>query len=129
VIIGAVGFLLYKGLGSAVDYYEPVNVALAHRAELGTSSFRIEGIVLPGSIAKVADGVEFRVEWANKSVPVVATSTPPSMFQPDMPVVLDGHFLAGTRAIFDCDQIMVKHSTVYQSSGPSTTLAPIPGNQ
>jgi len=46
---------------------------------------------------------------------VVNQGTAPQMFQPNVPVVLEGHF-AGQQ--FLSDQIMVKHSAVYIGQQP-----------
>ena len=48
VIVGALGFLIERGLANAIDYYLTANQAVAQRAQLGDKDFRIQGTVLPG---------------------------------------------------------------------------------
>ena len=53
--------------------------------------------------------------------PVVETGQPPQLFQPDIPVVLVGHF-AGP--VFASDQILVDHTSQYIAKYPSRVTAP-----
>ncbi len=48
VILGALGFLVARGLANAMNYYLTANQAVAQRAQLGGTDFRIQGKVLPG---------------------------------------------------------------------------------
>ena len=57
--MAAFAFLLVKGLGSSLDYFETVDQALAHKATLGSQTFRLEGVVVPGSVHRIHGGVSF----------------------------------------------------------------------
>ena len=48
IILGALGFLVARGLANAMNYYMTANQAVAQRAQLGSTDFRIQGKVLPG---------------------------------------------------------------------------------
>ena len=48
IILGALGFLVARGLANAMNYYLTANQAVAQRAQLGGTDFRIQGTVLPG---------------------------------------------------------------------------------
>ena len=54
-------------------------------------------------------------------MPVTHQGSPPQLFQPNIPVVLEGHF-SGQQ--FLSDQIMVKHSAVYIGQHPGRVTAP-----
>lgn len=132
VIAAAIGFLLYKGLGSALDYYLPVNQALAQRGALGQQSFRIEGVVVPGTLAAHGAVLSFDISHGGKTVLVHSTGSPPQMFQPNIRVVLDGHFAPTGALAFDSNRIMVKHSSVYaprpaHGASPSQLKAALTG--
>lgn len=114
-IVLAIGFLLYKGLGNSLVYFHTASEAVQDRAALGGTVFRLEGVVVPGSIHTTNIGVDFAVESGNVSVTVHDSANPPQLFQPKIPVVLVGHF-AGN--IFLSDQIMVKHSANYVAAHP-----------
>ena len=118
LLAAALVFLLVEGLGSSLDYFDTVNQALAHRAQLGTTTFRLEGNVVPGSIRPTATGADFRLCQGANVVDVVNTNTPPALFQSDIPVVLVGHFSSDSSRTFLSNTIMVKHSATYTAQHP-----------
>jgi cytochrome c-type biogenesis protein CcmE len=109
VIAGALGFLLFRGLTNALDYYLTTNQAVAQRAQLGESDFRIQGTVLPG-LRQVGTTLHFSITSHHVAVDVVSTGTPPQLFRAGMPVVLDGHWQGDAFSSF---QIMVQHGSNY----------------
>jgi cytochrome c-type biogenesis protein CcmE len=121
VVLGAIGFLVYRGLGNSVIYFKTADEAVASRAQLGTRDFRIEGVVVPGSVQPSGSDVSFTIASKGVQVPVTNQGSPPEMFQPNIPVVLQGHF-AGQQ--FVSNQIMVKHSAVYIGQHPGRVTAP-----
>jgi cytochrome c-type biogenesis protein CcmE len=123
LLAAALVFLLVEGLGSSLDYFDTVNQALAHRAQLGTTTFRLEGNVVPGSIRPTATGADFRLCQGANVVDVVNTNTPPALFQPNIPVVLVGHFSSDSSPTFLSNTIMVKHSATYTAQHPGRVRA------
>ncbi len=123
VILAAVGFLLVKGLGSSLDYFKTVDQVVHQRAQLGSSNFRLEGVVVPGSVQETATGARFKVAQGSASVPVVNQGTPPQLFKANMPVIVVGHFPSSTATTFESNQIMVKHSASYISQHPNRVRA------
>ena len=118
VIIAAVGFLLIKGLGSSLDYFKTVNEAVQQRQSLGTTVFRLEGTVVPGTVQRTNLGAEFEIASGKSSVHVVNTGTPPQLVQATVPVVVVGHFASASSMTFLSNQIMVKHSSSYIAAHP-----------
>lgn len=116
IVVFAIGFLLYKGLGNSLVYFRTAAGAVQDRAQLGSTTFRLEGVVVPGSIHTTNTGVDFAVESSNVSVQVHDTANPPELFQPNIPVVLVGHFSGN---YFLSNQIMVKHSANYVAAHPN----------
>ena len=123
LLAAALVFLLVEGLGSSLDYFDTVNQALAHRAQLGTTTFRLEGNVVPGSIRSTATGADFRLCQGANVVDVVNTNAPPALFQPNIPVVLVGHFSSDASRTFLSNTIMVKHSATYTAQHPGRVRA------
>jgi cytochrome c-type biogenesis protein CcmE len=119
LLAAALVFLLVEGLGSSLDYFDTVNQALAHRAQLGTSSFRLEGNVVPGSIRSTGSGTDFRLCQGANVVDVVNTGSPPQLFQSSIPVVVQGHFSTTTSRTFESNSILVKHSATYTAQHPN----------
>jgi cytochrome c-type biogenesis protein CcmE len=115
----ALVFLLVEGLGSSLDYFDTVNQALAHRAQLGTTTFRLEGNVVAGSIHSTATGADFRISQGDHVVPVANSGSPPQLFQANIPVVVVGHFASTGSNNFVSNTIMVKHSSTYIAQYPS----------
>jgi cytochrome c-type biogenesis protein CcmE len=114
-VIGiALGTLVWKGLGNATVYFKTADEAVAQRAKLGTHLFRIEGTVQP-DVRVVGQDVAFTIANNGVSVPVIHHSSPPDLFKPGIPVVLQGHFQGG---YFSSDLIMVKHTADYIAKHP-----------
>ncbi len=109
IILGALGFLVARGLANAMNYYLTANQAVAQRAQLGVSDFRIQGTVQPG-VHQVGTALHFVIAAKSVDVDVVSTGSPPQLFRVGMPVVLDGHWQGN---VFSSFQIMVQHGSSY----------------
>jgi cytochrome c-type biogenesis protein CcmE len=116
-------FLLVEGLGSSLDYFDTVDQAYAHRHTLGTSTFRLEGTVDPGTIHPTPTGSDFDVSEGSKVVHVSNTGSPPALFKANIPVVVVGHFTSSTSSQFVSNEIMVKHSATYKAQYPGRVTA------
>ena len=123
LLVAALVFLLVEGLGSSLDYFDTVNQALAHKAQLGTTTFRLEGKVVPGSIVSTNTGADFRLCQGANVVDVVNSNSPPQLFQANIPVVVVGHFSSDTSTTFLSNTIMVKHSATYTAQYPGRVRA------
>jgi cytochrome c-type biogenesis protein CcmE len=123
-LAAAFAFLLVEGLGSSLDYFDTVDQALAHRATLGTTTFRLEGTVVRGSIHSTASGTDFAIAEGSNTVQVANTGSPPQLFQSSIPVVVVGHFTTATSLNFDSNSILVKHSPNYIAKYPGRVKAP-----
>jgi len=121
LLIAAFIFLLVEGLGSSLNYFDTVDQAVAHRVSLGTSTFRLEGVVVPGTVHRLRDGVSFVAAGSRHRVSVVNHGNPPQLFQPDIPVVVVGHFSGAT---FVSNQLIVDHSAQYVQQHPARVKAP-----
>jgi cytochrome c-type biogenesis protein CcmE len=110
VLGGALIFLAAKSLGSASMFFYNADEAVAHKTELGTKRFRLQGVVEDGSVHQQEDSVTFTVTWNGTAVHVVHRGDPPEMFQPDIPVVLEGQWQGDH---FASDRILVKHTASY----------------
>jgi cytochrome c-type biogenesis protein CcmE len=116
VVVGAIGYLLYQGLGNATEYFRTADQAVASKGMLGTRRFRIEGTVDPG-LHTVGTLVDFSITANGVTVPIEHSGPQPQLFKPGVPVVLDGHWAAGG-AYFASDTIEVKHDEDYKTEHP-----------
>ena len=125
LLAAAVLALLSQGLLHSLNYFETVDQALASRSTLGTSEFRLEGVVVAGTIERTSSGADFWVRGGRgERVFVRAVGTPPQLFQSDIPVVVQGHFTSATSDTFRADQILVKHTASYIAEHPARVRAP-----
>lgn len=120
VFAGAVAFLVTK-VGGSLDYFDTVDQAVAHKASLGDHTLRLEGLVVPGTVERTAHGVDFVAAGTRHRVAVENTGNPPQLFQPDVPVVVVGHFSGD---VFVSSQIIVDHSSTYIQKHPGRVRAP-----
>ena len=122
VVVAALGFLVFQGLGNATLYFRTADEAVAQREQLGDRRFRIEGDVVDGSVRQTGNDVSFTLTKNAVEVPVQHKGDPPELFRPGIPVVLEGRFQGGH---FSSDRILVKHSETYVAENPervTTTL-------
>jgi cytochrome c-type biogenesis protein CcmE len=121
----AVGVLLYEGLLSSLNYFDTVDQALDHRASIGTTAIRLEGVVVPHTVKVSAVGTDFTISGSDgRTIRVVDAGSPPQLFQPKIPVVVVGHFASATSDVFDSNQILVKHTATYIAAHPGRVKAP-----
>ena len=118
IVLGALGFLVFQGLGNATVYFRTADEAVAQKASLGDKRFRIEGTVAAGSVREVGNDVTFKIQSRGTTVDVLHTGDPPELFRPGIPVVLEGRWKGG---VFASDRIMVKHSETYRAEHPDRT--------
>src|SRR4051794_18243388 len=115
IIVAALGFLLWQGLGNATVYFKTADEAVHQRASLGSRRIRVEGAVIPGTVHQVGNDVAFQIENNGVNLDVRHTGDPPELFRDSIPVVLEGKFDGTT---FASDRIMVKHSSTYTAKHP-----------
>ena len=115
IVLGAIAFLVFKGLGDATVYFKTADEAVAEKAQLGTKRFRVEGAVVTDSVRQEGDVVRFEIISAGETVPVVHRGDPPELFKPGIPVVLEGHWDGD---VYASDRIMVKHTSEYREENP-----------
>jgi cytochrome c-type biogenesis protein CcmE len=113
VVVG-LGVVLFQGLNNAALYYRNVDEALADKASLGTSRFRVQGTV-QDDVKQTAGEVDFTISFNGKSIPVRHHGDPPELFKAGVPVVLEGHFQGD---FYDSDRILIKHTAEYKESNP-----------
>lgn len=123
-IVGVLGvlavvliFMAYQGLSNATVFFRNADEAVEQKESLGTQRFRLQGSVVGSSIETEGNTVRFAVTYNDVEVDVVHLGDPPELFQPDIPVVLEGSWSADG-AHFESDRILVKHSETYEEDNP-----------
>ena len=113
-VVAIGGFVVVNALGSATTFYRNVDEAVAQRESLGTTRFRMQGTVVPGTVERTGDGVTFEVAYDGVAIPVHHVGDPPEMFKEEQAVLLEGHFATDGSDRYDSDLMIVKHSEVYK---------------
>ena len=87
----ALGVLVYKGLTDATLYFRNADEAVAQRDELGTKRFRLQGTVTDDPTrGRRRRQLRGRLQRRRRSRR--HDGNPPELFQPGIPVVLEGHW-------------------------------------
>ncbi len=120
VLVVALVFMAYQGLNNATVFFRNVDEAVEQRDELGDKRFRLQGSVVADSVEADGSSVRFAVEYGGVQTDVVHAGDPPELFQPGIPVVLEGTW-SDDGDWFASDRILVKHSEDYEADNPDRT--------
>lgn len=121
-VLVVAGVLVVRSLGGATLYFYEADEAVAQRSELGDRRFRLFGNVESGSVVRTGEGATFRVRQDDAVVDVQHAGDPPQLFQPGIPVVLEGHW-SDDRSVFQSDRMLVKHTEEYVEKNPDRKSA------
>ena len=116
-ILAALGFVLYVGLSDAATFFYNVDEAADQSDQLLGERFRMQGNVVEGSVTETDDGVDFVITYGGVDMPVSHTGTPPELFGPDIPVVIEGSLIDNGER-FSSDEILIRHDNEYDEEHP-----------
>lgn len=119
VVVAGLGLVLFEGLSNATVYFYNVDQAVAKRDELGTSRFRIQGNVIAGSVQDHRGRFEFDLRYGDATVHVVHRGDVPDLFQPSIPVVLEGSF--DSKGVYRSDRMLLRHDSSYDEKHANRT--------
>jgi cytochrome c-type biogenesis protein CcmE len=116
VVVVALGVVAWQGLTNAAVYFYNADEAVSERDQLGERRFRLQGSVVEGSIDRSATGADFTVSYNGVDVAVRHAGSTPELFQPGIPVVLEGRWAERASGDhFVSDRILVKHTEEYEA--------------
>jgi cytochrome c-type biogenesis protein CcmE len=121
--VGAVVWMVVL-LQRNVVFFKTVSEAVHDERSDGTRSMRIGGGVVPASIERRADGVDFELFEGGVTVRVHHTGSEPSLFKDCAPVVAEGHWSARGSTTFTSTRLLIKHDNNYEP--PKSTTAKCP---
>jgi cytochrome c-type biogenesis protein CcmE len=113
-VVAVLGFLVWKGLDNATVYFRNADEAVAERDELGDRRFRIQGSVVDDAV-ETPDGVDFDITYNGVDVAIHHVGDPPELFEPGVPVVLEGTWDPDGGDFFASDRMLIKHDATYES--------------
>jgi len=131
LIVG--GWATVAGLRNATLFFRNADEAIAERVELGDRRFRLQGRVVPSSVAGDSGVTAFEVIHNCASVSVRHSVDPPDLFEsPWIPVVLEGRWVRGDVVtvagrdthFFSSDNMLVKHTNEYVAANADRIADP-----
>ena len=127
-LAAAVVVLVVNLLGDSLYFYN-ADEAVEQREEIGSRRFTLQGAPIGCSIVEGFNGdepvVAFSLSFGGSAIDVVHHGDPAELFQPDVPVVLDGAWVAEAPLVegfggiandgwhFSSDRMRVKHDNDY----------------
>jgi len=115
VLVG-IGVVAYQGLTSASLYFYNADEAVEQREQLGDKRIRVQGVVQDDIKPGLPSGVYFTIRFNGVTMPVQHDGDPPELFEPGVPVVLEGAWSSNPLAKpFMSDEIFVKHDEQYEA--------------
>lgn len=101
-VVAGIGFLLVRTLGDAALFFYNADEAVERRTELVDQRFRVQGTPYGEAVeteitrnGRTDVGVVFPIQFEGVVVDVVHIGSPAELFQPGVPVVLEGTWTAG----------------------------------
>lgn len=111
-VVALVVAITVAGLNENLTYYLYPNEAVAQRADFPDGErFRLAGQVVAGSLSESGDDLTFEVTDGSATIPVILVSTPPALFNEEVPVLLEGHW---SGEVFTADDALVRHDENYE---------------
>ncbi len=101
-VMALLGFVLVRSLGDAALFFYNADEAVEQRDELEGRRFRVQGTPFGEPVTteierdgKLDVGVAFPIKFEGSIIDVVHTGNPAELFQPGVPVVLEGTWSRG----------------------------------
>lgn len=114
LLAGSLVFIAVQARGASL-FFLNADEAVAQQAELGGSSFRLQGQVSGTPLrGEGNEPTRFTVTYNDVDVDVTHTGSEPALFKEGLPVVAEGHWSADG-AVFESNRLLVKHTEEYRS--------------
>ena len=119
VLATVFGVLLYTTLGESMQYYKYVDEVVGSQSDWTGKKLQVHGYVVPGSIGKKRDALEYRfdIQRNGKTMRAFYNGITPDTFKDDSEVVLTGVL---TNEGFIASDMTAKCPSKYEAaSGPA----------
>jgi cytochrome c-type biogenesis protein CcmE len=130
VLVAAFGGLLWSTLRDGTEYFKDVNEVLSNREAWEGKPLRLHGYVVPGSILRKADSLEYRFKVQNAPprsnqaagdlINVTYTGIVPDTFKGEAEVTLQGR-LSPAGFHTDPNGVTAKCPSKYEAAGGSAS--------
>lgn len=119
VLLTAFGVLMYTTLGESMQYYKYVDEVVGSQSDWTGKKLQVHGYVVPGSIGKKRDALEYRfqIQRNGKTMTAFYNGITPDTFKDDSEVVLTGVL---TKDGFIANDMTAKCPSKYEAApGPA----------
>ena len=119
VLLTAFGVLLYTTLGESMQYYKYVDEVVTQPETWKDKNLQVHGNVVPGSIGRKKDSLEWRFDIQRNGQKMTAfyTGLTPDTFKDNSEVVLTGRL---TPEGFKATEMTAKCPSKYEAAPPLT---------
>ncbi len=114
IIVAAIAYLAFGGLGNSLVYYVLPSEYAENPARYEGKRIRLGGLVKEGTVRydpKTLD-LRFVVTDGVVDIPVEHRGTPPELFKDNQGVVVEGRF---DGEVFKGENLLIKHSETYRA--------------
>lgn len=118
----AIAIVLVFVLSENIVFFRTVSEAVHDRDQQGRTPFKLAGAVVPGSIHRTDNTLNFEVTDGKRTVKVVHSGDRPDLFKAKVPVLCEGRW--GRGLVFDSDRILIRHGAKYSPPKVDTKRAP-----
>ena len=128
IVLGAIGWLAFSGIGNALVYYRTPTELKALGADAIGTSVRLGGLVKAGTLTCDAGSVDFILTDGTTDLSVRRARGAPALLCPreDRGVVVQGRL--STLGVFEPTEVIIKHDEIYvaptQGALPTQVIDP-----
>jgi len=114
IVMGAIAYLAFGGLGNSLVYYVLPSEYAENPARYEGKRIRLGGLVKEGTVRYDPKSLDLRfvVTDGVVDIPVEHKGTPPELFKDNQGVVVEGRF---DGEVFRGENLLIKHSETYQA--------------
>ena len=122
VLVAAFGALLFTTLQDNLQYYKYVDEVAASQHEWKGKTLQVHGYVVPGSIGKKADSLDYRFDLQRNGQVITTyySGVVPDNFKDDAEVVVTGEFMENG---FTAHDMTAKCPSKYEEAPPAGPAA------
>ena len=126
VLASAFGFMMWTTMRDGAEYFKHVDEVVAQRPTLDGKKLQVTGYVIPGSILKKPDTLEYRFQIQNNPIRsgepgnvmnISYTGLVPDTFKPEAEVVLRGKLTPDGGFATDPNGVIAKCPSKYEAAG------------
>jgi cytochrome c-type biogenesis protein CcmE len=126
VLASAFGFMMWTTMRDGAEYFRHVDEVVAQRSSFEGKKLQVTGYVIPGSILKKPNTLEYRFRIQNNPIRsgepgnvmnISYTGIVPDTFKPEAEVVLRGKLTADGGFSTDPNGVIAKCPSKYEAAG------------